>query len=572
MATIDLALSGLASGFDWKSFVDQMVEVDRTPQQRLRLDQSGINKRNTAFTNIKTQLSTLQTRIAALKDPGLYLSRTAGVSDSTLASASASTGASAGTFTFNISQLATASRLNGTTNAGKRLSETSDVSSVMLSSAAFPSAITDGTFTINGKQVEVASDDSLQDVFDTIATATGNAVTAAYDETTDRITLSSGSEIVLGSATDTSNFLQAARLFNTGTGTITSNMNLGSVRADATLTSANFTTAVTDGGAGAGVFKINGVEITYSATTDKVTDVINRINNSSAGVLASYDPTTDRFVLTSKMTGDMGIAMEDVTGNFLQASGLSTGTLSRGQNLIYTFNGSDPLTSQSNTITESSSGITGLSVTAFKDDSTFTVTVGNDTDKIKTAVKDFIEAYNRAQSLIDSQTASSTDADGKVTAGVLAGDRDADEIASRLRGLVYSQINGLTGTLKHLDDLGIVSNGNDNSLSLEDEDKLDSALTGNLDAVKDLFANSSNGLAVALDKYLTKTIGDDGTLITHQNALSKESSSIDLQIVDMERIVQANKERLTASFVSMETAQAKLSQQLSFLSRQLANL
>ena len=29
MAGIDLSLSGLASGFDWKSFVDQMVQVER---------------------------------------------------------------------------------------------------------------------------------------------------------------------------------------------------------------------------------------------------------------------------------------------------------------------------------------------------------------------------------------------------------------------------------------------------------------------------------------------------------------------------------------------------------------
>ncbi|WP_410962433.1 flagellar filament capping protein FliD, partial [Salmonella sp. SAL4355] len=75
-----------------------------------------------------------------------------------------------------------------------------------------------------------------------------------------------------------------------------------------------------------------------------------------------------------------------------------------------------------------SSGIAGLSVTALKANSTVSVTVASDTDKIKTAIKDFVDAYNKVQSLIDTQTASSTDAKGVVTAGLLAGDLDADQI------------------------------------------------------------------------------------------------------------------------------------------------
>ena len=38
--------------------------------------------------------------------------------------------------------------------------------------------VTAGTFTINGAQINIATTDTLQDVFDHIASATGNAVTA----------------------------------------------------------------------------------------------------------------------------------------------------------------------------------------------------------------------------------------------------------------------------------------------------------------------------------------------------------------------------------------------------------
>src|SRR5205085_5259982 len=144
------------------------------------------------------------------------------------------------------------------------------------------------------------------------------------------------------------------KLNNNGTGAISSSAALGIVKQSSALANANFATAVSDGGSGAGQFKINGVTINFNASTDTVLDVLARINNSAANVTASYDPINDRFQLTNKSTGDVGIALEDVTGNFLAAAQLTTGTLGRGKNLLYTINGGGQLTSQSNTVTADS--------------------------------------------------------------------------------------------------------------------------------------------------------------------------------------------------------------------------
>ena len=46
--SIDLGISGLASGFDWKSFVDQMVTVERAPQTTMKDEQTAIDQRNQA--------------------------------------------------------------------------------------------------------------------------------------------------------------------------------------------------------------------------------------------------------------------------------------------------------------------------------------------------------------------------------------------------------------------------------------------------------------------------------------------------------------------------------------------
>jgi flagellar hook-associated protein 2 len=559
----DFGLSGLASGFDWRSFIDQLLEVERVPQQRLRSEQNLIEQRKTAYGAITTQLSVLQNRVKELQDAKLFGSRVATSSDEDVATVSAEAGTQNGTYQIAINQLATAARQAGLSGVGRRLSETADVSGVVMAEASFPVAIVGGTFTVNGKQITVAGTDTLQDVFDKIDTATGGVVTGSYEPTTDRITLSSAGSIILGSAADTSNFLTTAKLFNNGTGTVTSSASLGTVKLSASLTEANLVTPINDGGSGEGRFKINGVEISFSAT-DSVAAVIERINASAAGVSASYDSVNDQFILTNEPTGDVGIALEDVTGNFLAATGLSSGALARGNNLLYSINGSGQLVSYSNTITEGSSGITGLSVTARAED-TVTITVNTDTEKIKTAITDFIEDYNRVQSVIDDYTASSTDADGQVTAGVLAGDPEASSIARQLRSLANNTLSGLTGSVKRLESLGITSNGNDNNLALTNTETMDEALLNRLEEVKALFIDDTVGLANSLNDYLESTVGEGGTLEGHQDRLTEEIADIDTQISDQERMVLASRERMIASFVAMEQAQQRLNQQLQFL-------
>lgn len=566
---MDLGLSGLVSGLDWRTLVDQLAQAERTPQVRLRTEQSTLGQKNTAYTTIKTELTVLQNRVADLTGASFFDSRLTSTSDATRATTTAGAGATLASYDFNFIQLATAAKQLGTAGAGSSLSATNDVSGLVLSEASFATAVTAGTITVNGKQVAIATTDTLQDVFNNISIATGGTVTGSYNTGTDTISLSSASPIVLGSATDSSNFLHVARLNNNGTGTITSTAELGVIKQSAALSSANFATTVTDGGAGAGEFKINGVSITYS-TTDTVAGVLKRINDSAAGVTASYDTVNDRFVLSNKGTGDIGIGFEDVTGNFLAASGLSGGTLARGQNLLYTVDGGGQMVSQSNTITESSSGITGLSVTALAT-GTATVGVSTDTAKIKTAINDFIAAYNKVQSIIDSQTATTTDAKGKVTAGVLSNDGDAGEMAKLLRRAVTGEVSGLAAVLNQLEDLGIVSNGSDNSIKLTNETRLDEALANNLTAVKSLFTDPVNGLATRLSAYLNKTVGDEGTLEVRQSNLTRQAGEIDTQIADLERIVQSNRARMIESFIAMETAQSQINQQLQFLQQRFGS-
>ena len=362
---MDLNVSGLASGFDWKNMVDQLTNIERAPQRRMRSEQSGIRTKNEAFTRLKTELTSLKTVSEELKKTDFFDTRKV-TSSETHISASADSGTSSGDYNFEIYQLASSAKQLGGTDVGASVS-----SSTTMSSTGFSIPVTAGTITVQGVQYTVNTDDTLAETLTAIQsavrTAAGNSnFSCSYNSGTDKVTFSDSSDnIIIGSASDSSNFLQALRLTANGTTSITSNEKLGGIDVGKTPAEGNFT-----GGAGAasGSFKINGTSITWSST-DTIADIMGNINSSEASVYANYDPVNDRFLLTNKITGDMGITLEDVSGDFLSKTQLlstNNGALSRGKNLIYKVNDNGPLESQTNTIDQNSSGIQGLAVTATK--------------------------------------------------------------------------------------------------------------------------------------------------------------------------------------------------------------
>ncbi len=568
-----LAISGLASGMNWQNIVSELAQAERAPETQWQTQQSSLNTQQAAFTTIASDLTALQADLKTLQDPTLYQSTAAQSSNSGVATAATGTKTSNGSFTFNISQLATPAHISGTGYISQVLAPGGNTSGVTIGTAGFATQVTAGTFTVDGAQVTIASTDSLQDVFNNIATATGNKVSASYNATTDEITLASGdgSEVVLGSAADTSNFLQVAQLYNNGSDSVTSSSSLGRVNTTVTMSGSDLATAVTDGGSGNGQFTINGVTINYDASSDSIQNVLDRINSSTAGVTATYDTLNNRFTLTNNSTGDVGISMQDVTGNFLAATGLSSGTLTHGQNLLYTLNGgSQQLVSQSNTITQASSGITGLSVTAAATGST-TVTVSSDTSKISSAIQQFITDYNAVQSAISSQQIVSTSSTGTVTPGPLTGDQTANDIAENLRSLSFSSGSGLSSSITSIGDLGIQTNGQDNTLTLSDSGTLNSALANNLNAVQSFFGDATDGMATQLNNYITNITGSDGDLTNHQAILTRQYNNLSTQISNLETKISSDSAQWTSEFQAMEQAESQANQQLTYLSEQVAN-
>jgi flagellar hook-associated protein 2 len=650
---MELNVAGLVSGFDWKSMVDQLSDVERAPQRRMRVEQHTIYSRNSAYTSLKSQLTSLKTTAETLKDTDLYDSRTVTSSESHV-TATADAGTSSGDYRFEIYQMATSAKQLGATDVGAAAN-----TSAAISASGLSIPISAGTVTVQGAQVTVDTDNSLTTTLDAIKTAVGGSFD--YSISGDKVTLTDSSTIVLGSASDTSNFLQALRLSANGTTSITSSDKLGGIDLSQSMDAAN----LTDGaGTASGEFSINGTSITY-ASTDSINNILGAINNSEANVYANYDPVNDRFLLTNKTEGDVGITISDTSGDFLAKTRLlsaNSGDLSRGNNLIYKVNDTGPLVSQGNAIDQNSSGIQGLTVTATKangaarissvdtsgetvttenshgystgdtvtlyspgtipgglsSDTTYyvkvtsnttfslhtsqanaeagtssvdltgaqsgdvyflnnkptttTVSIQSDTTKIKNSIAALVSELNKIQSMITALTASSTDADGKVTLGVLASEPMATEISRELRSKGTEDVSGITNTIKRMESIGYTTSGYTNQITLDDESKLDSALRNNLGQVNAIFTTTTYGIADSLYTYLDNLLDDDGSLATTQENMTGQITDIDKQIADHERRVQSTREALIRSFVSMETAQSKINQQMSFLATRFNNV
>jgi len=589
MAGLDMSISGLASGFDWKSVVEQLTAVERTPQATVRTEQTTLANRRSALGQIATQLTDLQTKATALGDSSLYNRRSVSSSDTTIASVSTADGAVTGSYSINVTTLATPSSWLGATSGIISPLHTADISASaaqagpVLSAAGWGATLTAGTVTIGVQNssgtvtnatVTVATTDTLKEVLVKLDTAIGSTGGATYSSANDQVTIArpNGTNLILGSASDTSNLLSCLKLFTPASGAnAVSDSKLGSIKLSASLSSQPLVTPLTyETTATTGAFSINGVSISYSSSST-LASVLNSINDSAAGVQASFDSGLNRIVLKNKEAGNRGVVLaQSGSSNFLTAFGLTGGTLSSGTDLVYSINGGATAKARSNTIKDADSGLTGLTITASKVGTT-TINSANDTGAARSAVDALVSSVNKVQSLISSLTVSNRDAAGKITAGVLAYDQTIFQLGSSLRSLLSLQLSGgPSTTIRGLADLGYSTTGYTNELSATNSASLNTALSSQLSEVQKFFSTTTTGLSERITSFVKPMVDENsGTLPQRQKGLTEQSSKLDNQLVAMERRVQSNRERLLTGFRAMEAAQAKSNSQMQFLNQKL---
>lgn len=324
------------------------------------------------------------------------------------------------------------------------------------------------------------------------------------------------------------------------------------------------------------------IDIADGATS--LSAIRDKINAAGAGVVASIvnDASGARLSIRSKDTGaenafritateavddgDAATGLSALAYDPLAGNSAMTRT-TRAGNAEATINGI-AVSSSSNTLTNV---IDGLTVTLQKTTAANTPTqidVTADTASIKTAITDFVSAFNTVASYIRTQTA--YNAESK-TGGTLQGDQGTLAIQNQLRA-VLNQGSTASSKYSRLSDIGI-SMKSDGTLEVSTT-KLDNALAGDLGELKKLFATDgsdteSSGFVRRFKRLADAALGAEGTFETRTNSIKTNVTRNSKSQEAMQLRLDQTEARLRKQYTALDTTMSKLNTLGNYVTQQV---
>ena len=366
------------------------------------------------------------------------------------------------------------------------LSSDSDAVGTLVGSSA------SGTVSIGDKTVSIdLANDSLNDIRDKINAAAPTGVTATVNATGP-----ANFELQISGTTD----------FDDANGVLEA---MGVLEAATNLTADTRFADIAGAGVQAGdTISISGTNhngdivaytFTVNSTNLKVQNLLDTVEQVFGGNVSASIDNSGRIVLSDDQAGDSQLSLSLLVNNegggsldFGSASVTTQGTDSRsaelqaGQDATVRINGIS-LSRDSNTITDAVQGVT-LNLLEAEEGKLVNISVTrDDTTELRNNIESFVDEFNTAIGLIDSQLAVDPNTQ---EGGPLAGDTTLLGLQQRIRSAVTSQVEGLS---EGFDALVLIGISFDRSGKLNiDDDQLTNALTSNLDNVRKLFVAQGN--------------------------------------------------------------------------------
>lgn len=427
-----IRMTGLVSGMDTEGMVQELVKASSVKVDEVRKEKQLLEWKKEAWQGLNTKiLDFYKNELSALKTNGSYKSRKASASDESKVSVTAKSGATNGTHSVSVKQLASSAYLTGANikNAGKTFSSFltagattnfEDMTDALGNSLGFKgqtitigngNALGDLTFELGGdgengvaniselnkKLSETAGFEGLkasvvdgQIVFENTSLYTdedGNETGINYTVTSDALGISG----------------ELAYKADETTGAVTSLKGVDSLKYKNEFTSnaISNSTKLADLGIAVGTtFTIKGKDFVVDEKTT-IADFTSGI--SKFGVSASFDQAQGRFYINTSGTGeanDFDITSSDSTA--LEILGLgSTATKIDAKDAIIEYNGVEYKNSTNtfdlNGLSITAKGVTGQydEVTGtFVNNSPVSIDVSADNQGAYDVIKNFVKKYN----------------------------------------------------------------------------------------------------------------------------------------------------------------------------------
>jgi len=371
---------------------------------------------------------------------------------------------------------------------------------------------------------------------------------------------------------------QAAKATSSDTRVLTAAASVGAVPGTYTVTvnrlaSAHQLSTDTYADKDALVFGTGTLTVTVGSTSTPVTvaqgqnslaGIAAAINAAGAGVYAAVVQVDGgwRLVLTSRTTGAAGAVSVDTTGLTGGAEPLTfpheVSPAQDAEVVLGSGPGAVTVHRPSNVVQDLLPGVT----LALAGAGTVTVTVEQDLEAVKKAVRDFAAAYN---DVTDALTRYGRYDPETKQRGALQGDGTLQRIQAQLPDAVL-RTEVADQTLRRLSDLG-VRVGRDGKLTV-DESKLADALQGRFGEARRVLEAAGAKLRDEVDQ-LTKV---DGPVWLAQDALNQRIRSYDQQIGRWEDRVERKRAQLVRMFTELEKALGQLRSQGDWLAREVQRL
>ncbi len=331
---------------------------------------------------------------------------------------------------------------------------------------------------------------------------------------------------------------------------------------------------------GTGTFTVTGGTGSSTVTVaagDTLQDIRDKINNikDSTGVQASVVKVSDTestLILTSTEEGeDNRMSFSDDSGNVLQSLGILTdpttidaaNVIDAGNNASLTLDGIT-VTRGSNEFSDLVDGLT-ISLYDAEPGTEITIEIEQDLNQAKTAILDFVDAYNAVQTFINEKTAIDATTGEASDDAILLGDTSVKGIESALQQIAGSFANGVTDRAGKDDysvlaeiGLDFVPYGSNQDPLLDktiqvDETALNEALLNEPDEVMELFLfrGKSDDSDITMTGFASQT--QAGTYAFNIEASGGAITGVTYDLFDPEGNVIATGKNATVSGNSIRT-------------------
>ena len=438
--------------------------------------------------------------------------------------------------------------------------------------------------------IQVNKADTVKDIQDSLRAALGQNVNGD-DENNINVKLEDGfikiyqkgSNIIVGSNEDTSNFGAITGIMGDGTGSTASTRSFYKANENSKLTESGL---FRNGDITTGDFVIGDATVTIDETTT-IGELVSMINtNPDSNVTAYWDNIAGEFRFKSKNTGDFYINFESGSSNITDVLGftksyvdedtgenvssINTDSQINGKNAKVTINGAT-YTAVTNTMGSDVTGIDGmtLSLRGMSAGSSTVISVKKDVQSLALAISDVIDGYNALVDNINSTLTSKSE---------LQNDTELKRIRNQIKSILTGT-NKNSSAFRNIVAIGIVTNTADaTNLSVGsgifklalDYDKFAKAFESDSESVRTLLIGKVNedgelieeGVLTRLEAFIDETLDSAGGYFERtENSFDKQIERIDNKIVKGNAAIEKYRERLEKKYMSMNILNSNIQTQ-----------